>query len=680
MCGSLATATRPTAPIPSRSSSRTVAPLLAAAVVAACARVPRGRTVVDDIDIEGAEAVSADDILEKIAIEPTPTFLGVRLPWTTRSLLDEHVLERDVRRITRFYRARGYYDARVLSTEIVPDGDEVDIRIAVDEGQAVVVRQLRVRGLDGLATRLRRRAMDRVQLEEGRAFDEALYDRTKARILKALRNEGYARATVRGHVVVARDSHEADVVIRVRPGPVCRFRNIRVLGLEAISESRIRVTLGIRRGDKFSDEALESAQSALFGLGVFQSVSVRPAVDQDEPWVDLDVELSEADFGRFRLGGGIGADRKRTGFHLTQAWEHRNLLGGLQRLTIAERPGFSVSPTLFSPDTFGFDNRVNVDFSWPGLPEAQTTLLHRGAYDAGLDTSAGLCRHDVRLSTGLTRPLTKWLRGTVSHELQYYVPVGGRVIFQCPDLANVPSTYDKTFLSYVREAAVIDMRDDPFNTRRGGYVSVTVSESPRWLGTKLGFVSIVGDVRGYLTPLPGVGLAGRMLVGRALPFPQEKTLPAPLRFFGGGGSSVRGYDTRTIGHYYAPCAPDEHGAVPRGCSGADSATATLSEGGDVQWELSAEIRLRLIGPLGLVGFLDLGDVYLPNAGERLDLGRHHASLGVGLRIKTVVGPIRFDVAGRLPSKNRPEENPGQQDFFGLFQAPVTLHFALGEAY
>jgi hypothetical protein len=90
----------------------------------------------------------------------------------------------------------------------------------------------------------------------------------------------------------------------------------------------------------------------------------------------------------------------------------------------------------------------------------------------------------------------------------------------------------------------------------------------------------------------------------------------------------------------------------------------------------------------------MGDVFLPNADasiaggvpvpdaqrERLDLRRHHASVGMGLRLKTIVGPIRFDVAGRLPGLRRALETPGDQDFFGLFQAPVTLHFALGESY
>lgn len=633
----------------------------------ACARVPRGRTVVDDVEITGTRAVSDDDILEKIATEPTSTFLGVRLPWTSRSLLDMHVLERDVRRVARYYRARGFYDARVVSTEVVPDGDEVDIEIAVQEGAPVRVRRLRVTGLEALPRRLRARVRDRVQLAEGEPFDEGLYDASKERMLRRLRNEGYARSGVSGSVLVATDQHQADVVLTVRPGPVCRFRNIRLHGLQTIRASRVRVALGFQRGDKFSDTALESAQGALFGLGVFQSVVVRPTVSPDDPAVDVDVEVSEADFGRFRLGGGIEADSIRTSFHLTAAWEHRNLFGGLQRLTIAEKPGLSVSPSIFSPDTLGFDNAVTMDFAWPGMPERLTTFLHHGSYEAGLDTATNHCRHDARLSTGLSRPLTKWLRGTVSHEVQFYIPVDGRVIFSCPSIANLPATYNRAFLSYLSEGLVVDLRDDPFNTRRGGYVSLTVSETPPGLGANLGFVSVVADARGYVAASSWLGFAGRLLVGRAFPLPDYRTLPAPLRFFAGGGSDIRGYDTRTIG-YYPECKTFDNPDCQR-----------INAGGDAQWELSAEIRAQVIGPLGLVTFLDLGDVYWP-VEERLDLRRHHASVGMGLRVKTLVGPIRFDVAGRLPSKHRPDEPPGPQDFFGLFSAPVTLHFALGESY
>jgi len=647
--------------------------------------VPRGRTVVDDVSILGTDAVTESEILGKIATEPTSTLIGLRLPWTARSLLDTHVLERDVRRVARYLRSRGYYDARVISSEVVPDGDEVDIRIAVEEGEPVLVRRLQVAGLDALPRALRRTLRDRVRLKIGEPFDEGLYDASKERLLRQLRNEGYARAGVSGEVQVATDLHEARVTLTVRSGPVCRLRNIRIRGLQTIRVSRIRVALGIRRGDKFSDRELENAQSALFGLGVFQSVSVRPEVDPDEPYVDVDVEVSEADFGRFRVGGGIEADRNRTNFHLTGGWEYRNLFGGLQRLALTHKPGISVSPSIFSPDTFGFDNGLTVDFSWPGMPERETTFLHHGSYAAGLDTAVNHCRHDVRLSTGLARPLTKWLRGTVSHELQLYVPVGGQVVFACPaidldgtdpQVEDLPGTYQRAFLSYLSESLVIDLRDDPFNTRRGGYVSFKVSETPSGLGADLGFVSLQADARAFVAPLSWLGFAGRVLLGRAFPFPAERTLPSSLRFFGGGGSGVRGYDTRTIGHY--PACPID---TPN--------CGQVAEGGDVQWELSLEIRAQVIGPLGLVAFLDMGDVFLPSADdsrdpdaqrERFDLRRHHASLGMGLRLKTMVGPVRFDVAGRLPGLRRPEETPGPQDFFGLFEAPVTLHFALGESY
>jgi outer membrane protein insertion porin family/translocation and assembly module TamA len=162
-----------------------------------------------------------------------------------------------------------------------------------------------------------------------------------------------------------------------------------------------------------------------------------------------------------------------------------------------------------------------------------------------------------------------------------------------------------------------------------------------------------------------------------------------LRFFGGGASDVRGYDTRTIGHYIdCPVAPPEQDDPSVDCE-------PISEGGDIQWALSLEARFRVIGDLGLVAFLDMGDVFLPltdeplqpvtgqptpdGERERFDLRRHHLSLGLGLRYKTPVGPMRFDVAGRLPGLRREHETPEEQDFL-LFKAPVTLHFTLGESY
>src|SRR5262245_61018997 len=84
------------------------------AIVAGCASIPPGRSEVDDVTVRGADQVDEDDIEEKIATTPSPRFLGLfqGVVYDYR-IFNRFVLQRDLARVERYYRARGFYQARV---------------------------------------------------------------------------------------------------------------------------------------------------------------------------------------------------------------------------------------------------------------------------------------------------------------------------------------------------------------------------------------------------------------------------------------------------------------------------------------------------------------------------------------------------------------------------------------
>src|SRR5688572_11187291 len=78
-----------------------------------CTRVPPGRYAIDNVAIEGTSKVDADEVEDKIATATSPRFLGMfRGVVLDYELFDPYVLERDLARIERLYRARGFYQAR----------------------------------------------------------------------------------------------------------------------------------------------------------------------------------------------------------------------------------------------------------------------------------------------------------------------------------------------------------------------------------------------------------------------------------------------------------------------------------------------------------------------------------------------------------------------------------------
>ncbi len=57
--------------------------------------------------------------------------------------------------------------------------------------------------------------------------------------------------------------------------------------------------------------------------------------------------------------------------------------------------------------------------------------------------------------------------------------------------------------------------------------------------------------------------------------------------------------------------------------------------------LNAELRVPIKGAFGAVGFFDAGNVFKTTS--EISLGRLRSAVGVGLRYKSPIGPIRVDV-------------------------------------
>jgi outer membrane translocation and assembly module TamA len=104
-------------------------------------------------------------------------------------------------------------------------------------------------------------------------------------------------------------------------------------------------------------------------------------------------------------------------------------------------------------------------------------------------------------------------------------------------------------------------------------------------------------------------------------------------------------------------------------------------GGLTLWELSAELRFPVIHPLLGVVFCDAADVAPGEVEFRPD--HPHLSCGLGARYDTPIGPVRLDMAVRIPGMQvldsdfpaREEGDPGT-----LFGAPINLSFGIGEAF
>jgi outer membrane protein insertion porin family/translocation and assembly module TamA len=686
----------------------------ALSALAGCVSLPPGASAVDRVRIVGARQVKEKATLERLATTASPKFLGLFGGVVfDYAVFDRFVLARDLERVERFYRARGFYEAHARTGRVRETRENhVEVTIVVDEGEPVHVREVHVEGLEHVpgAARFLVRA-ETSPIGVGKRFDEDVFASVEGRVKRAVQNLGYAWAEVERHAEVDLATHGAVLSFHVDPGPPAVFGPVRLDGIGNLDADLVRKTAAIDEGEPFSMTTLESAQSAIMNLGVFGAVNVEPVLTDPPPAsgvVPVVVHLQRSQLHSLEIGGGLEVDPLRTDVHLTFGWEHRNFLGDLRHLRLQIKPGAVLYPTRLpnfqSPVALLPEERTRVELRQPGFIEARTTGVLTGTFDVYPVLLTPKVERDAPVlgyreatgSFGLERRFGRLL-ASPRYTLQYNVPFTYR--------GESDSQLERVLVSYVGLRTDLDLRDDALDPHEGFYLANQIQFAG--LGGDARDVRLEPEARAYLPIARGVTLAARGLLGFLFPFNWGDTLAkasdpgvalgsafahdvqiAYLRgFFSGGPSSNRGYPLRGVGpHALVPffnpqvaaqqlaaeCAP--------GSATFDAARCAIPIGGLTAWETSLELRFPLGGPVGGATFCDASDVSPKKANIRLS--HPHLSCGFGLRYGTPVGPVRLDVGYRIPGMQviggfDPRVEGVQPTVFGL---PIAVAFGIGEAF
>jgi len=147
------------------------------------------------------------------------------------------------------------------------------------------------------------------------------------------------------------------------------------------------------------------------------------------------------------------------------------------------------------------------------------------------------------------------------------------------------------------------------------------------------------------TGQPVVGPNGETLVDTL------DSLPASERFFAGGDTTVRGFSQDQLG---TPETLDTNG-VPLG--------------GNAVVVLNAELRIPVWHDIGAVTFVDAGNVFAKV--NDFAVGDIRGAMGVGLRYRSPIGPLRFDIGFKLDRQRLPN---------GQLERPNAFFISLGQAF
>lgn len=683
---------------------RRLAVLLLLLLSIGCSRIPAGRSSVDAIEIRGSNAIDGDDLLEKLATTPTPKFLGLfRGVYFSYELFDRSKLQRDLERVERYYADHGFFDARARAARVIQiDPRHVRIEIDVEEGAPYVVDTIDVGGGDELAPEECARVVASIRgaAKPAVRFDKAVFESAADAGKKVLTENGRPFARIDRDAFVDVASRHVKLDYRIVAGRFMHYGDVTIEGLGPIPEAPVRRAVALEAGKPYSSAELAAAEQAVLELGVFSSVRVEADLEHagDGDRVPIVVHVEPTKLRSVTLGVGAEFDLLRTDVHASVAWENRNFLGGLRRVQLRLAPGLVLWPTridnLVAPSNPLPEVRTSAELRQPGFIDARTTGTVR--FDGFVapfllpGTTEGqpvLGYLELKGSVGLERGFGK-LFTRVSYTAQHDWPFAY--------LGDRTDTVVPITLSYMELLLALDLRDDALHPHAGAYFSLVSQAAGGPFFGDAADLRIQPEARGYIPLGKRVTIAGRLGFGFVAPFDWgshlTETEPSADRnrdlqiamfrgLYAGGASSNRGYPLRGVGpHATMPYVTEQVAAT---CTfDSTNVGCLLPTGGLTSWEASLEVRVKVAGPFSTVAFADAADVSPYRADVRF--ARLHLSAGIGLRYDTPVGPIRLDIASRIPGAQylepvsdveRASEDPGT--ILGL---PVAIAVGIGEAF
>jgi translocation and assembly module TamA len=502
-----------------------------------------------------------------------------------------------------------------------PPAGPVGVTVAVVPGPLFVFAAPKIEASPGSAAEpLAALAPTVTGFAAGEPARSALVVAANERIVAALREEGYPFAAITGREAVAdHNTGTLEVTFRVAAGPVAAFGSVAVKGNERADGEFLKSLAPFAPGDPYKAAILEDYKDELERLAVFGSVATEEGTGLD---ADGRLPVTVAVTERPLRAVGVSASWSTLeGLALGGYWQHRNLWGRAEQLRIEAQ-----AARLLSNGADDYEYGLRAALTFPATPTRRDDLIVSAA--ATRERPDAFERDAIFTELRIRRRFDKTLRAEAG------------IGFAQARETDVLGTRDRTTVE-LPISLVYDTRDnilDPTSGIRASANLEPVLNLTRGAGFTARFDAAVST---YYAFDETTVLAGRLAFGVSAA-PDVTDLPVDLRFFAGGGGSVRGYEYQALS--------------PRDAINQIIGGLGLIEG-------SVELRSWLWDDIGLAAFVDAGAASSENAPGFEDIG---VGVGLGVRYRTPVGPLRLDVA-------LPLDPPAGDAEYGVY-------VALGQAF
>ncbi|MFI5231047.1 MAG: outer membrane protein assembly factor [Gemmatimonadales bacterium] len=690
---------------------------LAVLLIAASARPARAQDLscgAGDVELmkltfEGNTVFPSSLLADGIVTEPSswwqrtirfPRFLGTRRCFFPDTLAHDRV------RLILWYRNHGYASVTVDTIVTRYGKSRAAVRFSIHEGAPTIVDTLMFTGFDSVPERAA--IIQGLPTRKGRPFDKYANDTTRELLTQRLHNGGYPDAEVfinsdtRPAVRRATVSFAASTGPRMHLGPVTVKVEPRRGAARGVTDATVRHLAALKEGDLYSEQALERAKLSLYQTEAFARVQVVPDSTRAprDSTVPVLLGLTEGYMNEAHAGVGYGT---LDCFRTTADYTAHSVDGRATQLSLQGRLskiGVVSDLRVLCPDARNDPYSQSLNYFTGGtlsrpatfngvVPSLSLYSERRSEFDAYLRTTP------VGGNITLARP-----RGRVTEAFTYSVEYGRTqaqpallcAVFNACEASDQASVQSLQRLAVASFSIARDGSDNPVDPTHGSVLRFEYRTAGAYTGSdpSLHFNKFLVDGSYYAPVGTDVILAARLRFGAVLGsnfgFASSAVfIPQQERLFGGGQTTVRGYQQNELGPaVYIPAAydtVDAAGVIVHTFSPGDvryfrasndvGSQRTVPTGGNALAVGMIEARIRspfLPNILQWAVFLDGGAVWnVGKPGESIALNTLRWTPGIGARVHTGVGVLRVDVA----------YNPYQQPLgAAYYDAPVAAGGAL----
>ncbi len=538
------------------------------------------------------------------------TYLDIVRYKTREDIRDEYLdflVDQVPEQVASLLATQGYFDPK---TEVFEGGkpldltnttmlsDKPDLRVKVTLGERTVVQSavLNVEGMIAEQDPKRVKALEfDWSLQEDEPFTQDEWSLSKTLLLRKIQADAYAAAKFSTtQASIEPEKKAAHLTATLNSGPYFTLGEPEVKGLNRYRTSVVTNANVIQVGEAYNRTKLLDYQKRLQDLPYFSSVLVDVGSDpNDAQLAPIRVQVVELPTQNFKGLVGYGTD---LGVRANVQYNHFNVF----------KRGW-VFDSKYDWQQKYREGRVSLATP-QNKKHYQWSVVGKITQDRVEDYESD----NLIFGVHRTRKLE---HSSISYDLDYYHNKWGNT-----------GNFERRNALFAGVTWAKNKVDNPSSPRKGYAIEASFGGAARGVASTASFVRAYGRFRYFIPFKKEDSLVLRVEGGAVFTKNSPLDIPDPLLFFAGGSSSVRGYPYQSIGDTETI---DEDNVLP---------TKYLMTA-------SAEYTHWLNKSWGAAVFYDVGTA--TNALNNVTI--HHA-VGAGVRWRSPVGPIHFDLAYGYPRK------------------------------